>query len=60
MASLRERLMGLTSDSGNSFNTSYGPRAACREKNDRDCRFSDIALLAPSLMSHLNKPARVH
>ena len=32
MASLRERLMGLTSDSGNSFNTSYGPRAACRGK----------------------------
>jgi hypothetical protein len=32
MASLRERLMGLTSDSGNSFNTSYGPMAACRGK----------------------------
>src|SRR5580704_12691206 len=29
MASLRERLMGLT---GNSFNTSYGPRVACRGK----------------------------
>jgi hypothetical protein len=25
MASLRERLMGLTSDSGNSFNTSLRP-----------------------------------